>query len=651
VNIGLQKRLLFGFLLALGAQGLAGVLLQRNNAAFHVAQNQVANGHAVTVALQEFLTSAEDAETGQRGYVLTGDPSYLKPYDQALSEIDDQLQRIQTLTADDSSQQSLVNELRKHVRSKLNELGATVELVRTQGIEAARRRVLSGIGKREMDEIRGLVEKMRQDERSRAEYARQQFESSAQRRDQFIVGTIATQFVLLGLVFLFGYRSAAYRERSAFQLLQEHVRMAAILQTIGEGLYQVDRNGRIVYVNPVGEQLLGYQAEEVVGRSAHEIVHRGGEDGRTCGGEDCPLVAVTSRGERGRNASDWLRRKDGSVITVEHTCSPLVQYEVINGGVVVFRDISERARMENALRDSEERYRNLVENSRGLICTHDMQGKLLTVNEASAEALGYKSEELEGRNLKELLAPAFRDNYAWYLKAIAEWGGHSGLMRVQTKEGEELVWSYSNRVIRGEDGAPYVLGHAHDVTAQVLSEEALKVSEEKLQAALESEKNLSRIDFLTGIPNRRSFFQALTTESRRARRYRRPMTVAYIDVDNFKQVNDGLGHAVGDELLKTIGKGLETTLRETDTAARLGGDEFAILLPETDADSASVVMAKVQAGLDKAMQQRNWSVSFSVGVVTFTTAPGSAEEMVQRADELMYEVKRKGKSAMVSQVV
>jgi diguanylate cyclase (GGDEF)-like protein len=92
-------------------------------------------------------------------------------------------------------------------------------------------------------------------------------------------------------------------------------------------------------------------------------------------------------------------------------------------------------------------------------------------------------------------------------------------------------------------------------------------------------------------------------------------------------------------------------LRETDTAARLGGDEFAILLPETDAESAAVVMAKVQTYLDSAMQQRKWPVSFSVGVVTFTTPPESVEEMVKRADELMYEVKRSGKSAMVSQVV
>ncbi len=651
MNVSLQKRLLAGFLLALVAQAFAGLLLQRNNTAFRAAQDHVAHGHEVTEALQQFLASAEDAETGQRGYVLTGDAAYLKPYEQAQSEIYPRLQRIQNLTAGDATRQAQVNELREHVRLKMEELSSTVDTVRHQGIEAARKVVIAGVGRQEMDQIRSLVARMQQDESTQMDYARQQFANSVRKRDRVLDATIAAQLLLLGAVFLFGYRSTTYRERSAFQLLQEHVRMTAILQTIGEGLYQVDRNGQIVYVNPVGEQLLGYRAEELVGQSAHEIVHRAGDDSRSCAGARCPLVEVTSGGQRGRGENDWLRRKDGSVITVEYTCAPLVQYDVINGGVIVFRDVSERARMENALRDSEERYRNLVEKSRGLICTHDMQGKLLTVNEASAEALGYASEELVGMNLKDLLAPAFQDKHEWYLKAVAEWGAHSGLMRVQTKGGEEMVWSYSNRVIRGEDGAPYVLGHAHDVTAQVLSEEALKVSEGELQTALETEKNLSRIDFLTGIPNRRSFYQALTTESKRARRYQRPTTVAYLDVDNFKNVNDQLGHAIGDELLKTIGKGLESTLRETDTAARLGGDEFAILLPETDAESASVVMGKVQTCLDSAMQQRSWPVSFSVGVVTFTTPPASTDEMVKRADELMYEVKRSGKSAMVSQVV
>ena len=226
---------------------------------------------------------------------------------------------------------------------------------------------------------------------------------------------------------------------------------------------------------------------------------------------------------------------------------------------------------------------------------HDMKGFLLAVNEAAANALGYTVDEMRGKNLSELVAPDFGSKLEWYLTAIAEWNSHSGLMRMQTTEGEEVVWSYSNRVVSDFGADPYVLGHAHDITAQVMMEEALKVNEGKLQAALESEKNLSRVDFLTGIPNRRMFHQALTLEGKRSRRYGRPITLIYIDVDNFKHLNDHYGHATGDELLKMIGTTLETTVRSTDMAARLGGDEFAVLLPETDEPSAGVIVAKLQA--------------------------------------------------------
>jgi diguanylate cyclase (GGDEF)-like protein len=196
-----------------------------------------------------------------------------------------------------------------------------------------------------------------------------------------------------------------------------------------------------------------------------------------------------------------------------------------------------------------------------------------------------------------------------------------------------------------------VLGHAHDITAQVMMEEALKVSEGKLQAALENEKSLSRVDFLTGIPNRRMFYQTLSMEGKRSRRYLRPLTVVYIDVDNFKQINDLRGHAVGDDLLKLVGTVLESTVRSTDTAARLGGDEFAVLLPESDEQAAAVIVAKLQDNLQTAIRPRGWPVTFSFGVVTFPIALDSTEEMIKRADEFMYEAKRSGKSAVVSKVI
>ncbi len=113
---------------------------------------------------------------------------------------------------------------------------------------------------------------------------------------------------------------------------------------------------------------------------------------------------------------------------------------------------------------SEQRYRALVESSRGLICTHDLAGVLLSVNRAAADRLGYAPEELVGRNLRDLLAPAVRSQFAGYLHRIAHAPSDEGLMLVVTRDGEERIWTYSN--VRCQEGsAPaYVIGHAHDIT-------------------------------------------------------------------------------------------------------------------------------------------------------------------------------------------
>jgi diguanylate cyclase (GGDEF)-like protein/PAS domain S-box-containing protein len=669
VKVKFQVRFLVGFLLAAGSLAVAWLLVRSNSAQFHRAQSEISNGLMTSLELQQFLAGIDDLELRKQEYVLTGDEEQRLRYRYAASKVEERVARLKALTMYEAAQQDRAEALRLYTQVRLTELAEEVEARHEEESEEAATggnsnaaigraraaRAKSG-GGMEIEtgtdrKIREIVTAMQLFETGRVEEAHQKFDGSSNSRDRWLTVVTIVQCGVLALVFLFFYRSTQQREKSAFKLLHEHLRLTATLQTMGEGLYQVDRNGCIVYINPVGEQLLGYKAEDVLGQRAHDLLHRTGDDEKKCTSENCPIVLVSAKGLRAHNDNDWLRKKDGTTVTVEYTCAPLVQYGAINGGVVVFRDISERSRMEGALRESEERYRNLVEKSGGLIFIHDMQGKLLAVNESCSKALGYSVEELRGKNLKEIVVPGYGSKFEWYLTAISEWNAHSGLMRVQTKDGDETVWSYSNRVVCEFGAEAYVLGHAHDITAQVMMEEALKVSEGKLQAALESEKSLSRVDFLTGIPNRRMFHQALSMEGKRSRRYLRPVTLVYIDVDNFKQINDLRGHAVGDDLLKLVGSVLETTVRSTDTAARLGGDEFAVLLPETDEAAAAVIVAKVQHNLQTAIRPRGWPVTFSFGVVTFPVALESTEEMIKRADEFMYEAKRSGKSTVVAGVI
>ncbi|MEI7847280.1 MAG: diguanylate cyclase [Chloroflexota bacterium] len=167
-----------------------------------------------------------------------------------------------------------------------------------------------------------------------------------------------------------------------------------------------------------------------------------------------------------------------------------------------------------------------------------------------------------------------------------------------------------------------------------------------LKNSMEREKELARIDFLTGAINSRFFYELLQMEIDRLQRTKHSFTLVYFDVDNFKIVNDQFGHLTGDQVLQTVVSHARHHMRRTDVIARLGGDEFALLLPETGQESAHVVIEKLQSGLLAEMQQRNWKVTFSIGVLTCNAKLPNTDALVKMADELMYSVKRGGKNAI-----
>jgi diguanylate cyclase (GGDEF)-like protein len=168
-----------------------------------------------------------------------------------------------------------------------------------------------------------------------------------------------------------------------------------------------------------------------------------------------------------------------------------------------------------------------------------------------------------------------------------------------------------------------------------------------LRKNLDSEKTLASSDPLTGALNRRAFFDIAEYELNRSHRYGHATTIAYIDLDNFKEINDRLGHAVGDNLLTTVTKTITSHIRSTDILSRFGGDEFVLLLPETPADAAAPFLEKIQLQLNRAMSARDWPVSFSIGAVTYPKAPPGVDEVIKKADMLMYEVKRSGKNRLL----
>jgi diguanylate cyclase (GGDEF)-like protein len=166
------------------------------------------------------------------------------------------------------------------------------------------------------------------------------------------------------------------------------------------------------------------------------------------------------------------------------------------------------------------------------------------------------------------------------------------------------------------------------------------------KAASESQRLLARTDSLTGVANGRAFADRAHLALSYLRRAGRPVTIAYIDLDHFKKVNDGLGHSEGDRLLHAVAQAVAGRLRSTDMIARLGGDEFGVLLGETDAVMAPKVLAVINEAIGEAVDGE-WDVGCTIGAMTFTSPPPSVDYMVRAADELMYRGKQEGRGRIV----
>ncbi|MBA2340143.1 MAG: PAS domain S-box protein [Pyrinomonadaceae bacterium] len=262
---------------------------------------------------------------------------------------------------------------------------------------------------------------------------------------------------------------------------EELSKLASIVESSDDAIFSQTLDGIIQSWNRGAERLYGYTAEEIKGRSVSILFPPDHLD------DDLNILERIKRGERIEHYETVRVSKDGRHINVSMSISPIKDKTGrIAGASKIARDITERTRAEEALQESEKRYRALVENSQGLICTHDLQGTLLSVNPAAAHSLGYEPAEMVGRNLIEFIAPSMQQFFGGYLKRTIAEQITDGLMQIITKDGEERIWAYRNMRIEEEGKAPYVLGHAQDITARRQAEETLRESEERFRSIVET---------------------------------------------------------------------------------------------------------------------------------------------------------------------
>jgi PAS domain S-box-containing protein len=371
----------------------------------------VAHTHEVIEGLEVTLSSLKDAETGQRGYLLAGDETYLQPYDDALERVTGELARLKQLTSDNPEQQTRLAALEQKVAVRLDELHRTVALMKGGDRPAALKIVHSNTGKALMDDVRQAVAGMQQTER---DLLRQRAAESEASYYTTVLSILLTG--IIGVVLVSGVFYLVMQRRRAAAVLAEHrERLRVTLASIGDAVLTTDAEGRISFLNGVAESLTGWTQAEAVGKPIEAVLRI--INAHTRQTVENPVKRVLAEGKIvGLANHAVLIAKDGTERPIDDSAAPIRDTEGrMLGVVLVFRDISERKNADDALRASEARKASILRTSLDAILTIDTDGKVLEMNPATENMFGYAADELVGQNLKMLMPEPYHNEHDGYI--------------------------------------------------------------------------------------------------------------------------------------------------------------------------------------------------------------------------------------------
>lgn len=420
--------------------------------------------------------------------------------------------------------------------------------------------------------------------------------------------------------------------RSGMRLKSSEQRLRNLIDSAADAFFVHDTQGRIYEANRRACESLGYTREELMTLNVSDIEQSFSSNNiKKMWGSVVPGEAVTSEGVH--------QRKNGTTFPVEVRIGFLESNEQQLMFALV-RDITERKKAEEALRKSERRFRQLFENSADALFVHDSEGHILDCNAEAVQSLGYEREKLLEMNVSDINVNMLTEEERRKKAENTLW------KRVMRGEPGRIV-GYDQGELRREDGTTFPVevgvgaieyGGGRAIFASVRDVTARKEMEKKLrQQAL--------YDSLTYLPNRALFINRLEHLLKQAERQEKTVFVLFMDLDDFKSVNDNLGHEAGDQLLIAVARCLSSCIRAGDTAARLSGDEFTVLLENPGGvKEATLVAERILRALDTPfkVKGRQVRVTASIGITCTSDPQDTPTELLDRADEAMYEAKKHG---------
>lgn len=453
------------------------------------------------------------------------------------------------------------------------------------------------------------------------------------------VGIFCTGLVGAILLMGTGYtaRVVAQVNEKTLALKESAARFQEITDTLGEGIYVTDMTGVITFINPEALRLLDWRKRDLIGKSAHALLHYKKVDHSHYAEHECLLCNVMNSGQAVKTSDEVLWRRDGQPIHIDVTSVPIIRDQQVCGAVVVFDDISNRKKTESALRASEKSFREIMEFAPIGMAIVSLDGRFTKVNQALCNIVGYSSDALVATTFQEITHADDLVKDLEYVQQLLDGKINAYQMEKRyIRRDKAVVWvQLSVSIFRDEENAPqYFIAQIEDITAR--KHQYDEVTQE------------AYFDALTGLPNRRMLLSRLHQVHARLPQAKQSAALLFLDIDHFKQINDTLGHDVGDMILKEVSTRLQGCLRQSDTVSRLGGDEFVMLLPElTQRDDAEHVAQKILNSFVLSVQVNERSIHIGVSVGVAVCAAGAqvtVTEWMKQADIAMYEAKGAGRN-------